>query len=531
VVLSRTGPLIALIFLLALQSRGADGFSAGNQIDFGEEGCFRITETRTHRKPGESLLEDEELEARAIIGSLWSHSLTRSKENLYDIRKLMDYEGLGFGENGSWIWHDVMNPVIDPVEIRKRQAAVREIHEGWETIGSVGNDLRDWYEMRSPGWFRVERNLPEMIPLDTDTWRLREQIEKKEERKYGALLVQELQGILRDLRYLEEILSRASAIRLVQIHSSLRRLFEEGAPLYDLEKAAAFKTSFVRTLEDLDAGRNHFAAGFQDLRRLLREFNLSFRVARHARENGWNAFPKILDRNPQLGPRIKIVNGVPTRYLREKGASAVVANSLEMDMDHGRVRILTGSNDSGKSTFIRMVVHFMVMASVGSPLPADSVELTPMSFILHTSPESDAAADDFGRLAAQADALDRQVTQRVTDDPFYFVIIDEVLSGTTSFLRGPSEKTYLNKLGNDSRALVIAVTHQWGSTRLEEYDPTTYRNFHLTADHEVRPGPMIDKREMLRSAMRIYAAAGWTKKDLENLEGEFYLENPDVQRP
>lgn len=95
----------------------------------------------------------------------------------------------------------------------------------------------------------------------------------------------------------------------------------------------------------------------------------------------------------------------------------------------GQFIILTGSNMSGKSTFLRTLGINMVLANTGAPVCANQAQIHPMPVIVSMR-MSDSLTDsesyffaEVKRLKQLMDELDKQVC---------FVLLDEILKGTNS---------------------------------------------------------------------------------------------------
>ena len=52
-----------------------------------------------------------------------------------------------------------------------------------------------------------------------------------------------------------------------------------------------------------------------------------------------------------------------------------VPNNINMSEENGKVLILTGPNMGGKSSYVRQVALLVILAQIGSFVPADSLEL------------------------------------------------------------------------------------------------------------------------------------------------------------
>lgn len=91
--------------------------------------------------------------------------------------------------------------------------------------------------------------------------------------------------------------------------------------------------------------------------------------------------------------------------------------------------ILTGSNMSGKSTFLRTLGVNMVLAGMGAPVCASAANLHPLR-ILVSMRQSDSLADSESYFFAEVKRLKFIIDQ--LHDEVCFVLLDEILRGTNS---------------------------------------------------------------------------------------------------
>lgn len=103
-----------------------------------------------------------------------------------------------------------------------------------------------------------------------------------------------------------------------------------------------------------------------------------------------------------------------------------VGNDIKFDSDF---MILTGSNMSGKSTFLRSLGINMVLAGAGSPVCADKAEIHPLP-VLVSMRLSDSLSDSESYFFAEVKRL-RFIMDQLKERRA-FVMLDEILRGTNS---------------------------------------------------------------------------------------------------
>ncbi|MDG1583017.1 DNA mismatch repair protein MutS [Pseudomonas sp. GOM6] len=169
-----------------------------------------------------------------------------------------------------------------------------------------------------------------------------------------------------------------------------------------------------------------------------------------------------------------------------------VANDLGLD-DDTRMLIITGPNMGGKSTYMRQTALIVLLAHIGSFVPAAACELSLVDRIFTRIGSSDDLAG--GRSTFMVEMSETaNILHNATDRSL--VLMDEVGRGTSTFdglSLAWSAAEHLAKL----RAWTLFATHYFELTVLPESEPVV-ANVHLNATehnerivflHHVLPGP------------------------------------------
>lgn len=169
-----------------------------------------------------------------------------------------------------------------------------------------------------------------------------------------------------------------------------------------------------------------------------------------------------------------------------------VANDLGLD-DSTRMLIITGPNMGGKSTYMRQTALIVLLAHIGSFVPAAACELSLVDRIFTRIGSSDDLAG--GRSTFMVEMSETaNILHNATDRSL--VLMDEVGRGTSTFdglSLAWSAAEHLAKL----RAWTLFATHYFELTVLPESEPVV-ANVHLNATehnerivflHHVLPGP------------------------------------------
>ncbi|HSO28134.1 MAG TPA: hypothetical protein VLS48_08700 [Anaerolineales bacterium] len=162
----------------------------------------------------------------------------------------------------------------------------------------------------------------------------------------------------------------------------------------------------------------------------------------------------------------------------------------------GELALITGSNMSGKSTFLRTLGVNQILAMTGGPVCADQLSLAP--FRLFTCIQvADSLADGISYFYAEVRRLKALLTALRQSDPYpLFFLIDEIFRGTNNREREQGSRAYVSALVGGFGAGVIS-THDLELTNLADIFPQA-RNLHfredisaerMVFDYKLRPGP------------------------------------------
>lgn len=130
-----------------------------------------------------------------------------------------------------------------------------------------------------------------------------------------------------------------------------------------------------------------------------------------------------------------------------------ITNSISFESQ--RFIVLTGSNMSGKSTFLRSLGINMILSGMGSVICAKSATVSPMD-VIASMRISDSVADDESFFYAEVKRL-KQIMDRLQQGPA-FVILDEILRGTNSDDKHSGTVTVLKRMV-ELKAIGAMATH------------------------------------------------------------------------
>lgn len=176
----------------------------------------------------------------------------------------------------------------------------------------------------------------------------------------------------------------------------------------------------------------------------------------------------------------------------------------------GEVVIITGSNMSGKSTFLRTLGANLALAYAGSPVAAQELRLIP--FRIFTSMNlSDSLSDGISFFYAEVRRLKALLNALDASQPYpLFFLIDEIFRGTNNRERQIGSQAFTQALAGKNGAGLIS-THDLELAHLA-YANAWLSNHHFREDiqgsqmvfnYKIRPGA-----SPTTNALRIMALAG-----------------------
>jgi len=194
-------------------------------------------------------------------------------------------------------------------------------------------------------------------------------------------------------------------------------------------------------------------------------------------------------RHPVVEARLAETHGV----VAGGAAKTFIANDTRLGHLH-RMQVITGPNMGGKSTYMRQVAIIVLLASMGSHVPAAACRLGPIDAI-HTRI---GAADDLAN-AQSTFMLEMTEAAQILHaaTPHSLVLMDEIGRGTSTFDGLALASGIATHLHDKTQAFTLFATHYFELTEF----PANHRaavNVHVSAAesgasivflHEIQPGP------------------------------------------
>ncbi len=223
----------------------------------------------------------------------------------------------------------------------------------------------------------------------------------------------------------------------------------------------------------------------QTIAHALAQLDTLAALAGHALTHNWCA--------PQLVSEPVLSLGQGRHPVVEKQIERFIANDCELGIER-KLLLITGPNMGGKSTYMRQVALIVLLAYMGSFVPASHASIGPIDRIFTRI----GAADDLagGRSTFMVEMTESAaILNGATENSL--VLMDEVGRGTSTFDGLALAWAIARHLIDSTHSYTLFATHYFELTQLPETHPTA-ANVHLSAVehkdsivflHAVQPGP------------------------------------------
>jgi hypothetical protein len=215
-------------------------------------------------------------------------------------------------------------------------------------------------------------------------------------------------------------------------------------------------------------------------------------LANFAYLNPAYTFPEITAENQEPGRSVLDARAIGHPLIPE---GLKVRNDYSIQ-GQGEISLITGSNMSGKSTFLRTIGVNLCLAYTGGPV--DAVYLQTVLFRLFTVIQvSDSLSNGISYFYAEVRRLKALLEALEAEEDFpLFFLIDEIFRGTNNRERRIGSQAYIRSLTQGKGSGLIS-THDLELVRLADENPAI-TNYHfreeiiggrMVFDFRLRPGP------------------------------------------
>ena len=220
--------------------------------------------------------------------------------------------------------------------------------------------------------------------------------------------------------------------------------------------------------------------------------------------------------------------------LNETSSGAFIANDTRLSAKQ-RMQIITGPNMGGKSTYMRQIAVIVLLASMGSYVPASACRLGPIDAI-HTRI---GAADDLANAQSTFMLEMLEAAQiLIAATPNSLVLMDEIGRGTSTFDGLALASAIATQLHDKTQAYTLFATHYFELTEFPAHHHAAI-NVHVSAAeagrdivflHEIQPGPASKSYgiQVARLAGMPAAVVNQARQTLAALESQATLNQAQV---
>ena len=288
------------------------------------------------------------------------------------------------------------------------------------------------------------------------------------------------------------------------------------------DRIADIEMRLFRQLCDQIASR---APALLKTARAVGRIDVAAALAEVARQNGY-VRPELVE-----GQELSIIAGRHPVVEKTQVEEPFTPNDLVFDQ-HGRLLIVTGPNMAGKSVYLRQAALIVLLAQIGSFVPADRAQIGLVDRIFTRIGAQDEVAA--GRSTFMVEMVETAyILAHAT--PRSLIILDEVGRGTSTYDGMAIARAVVEYLHNNPRlnARTLFATHYHELTELERYLPrVTNLNMAVAEEgdrvvflHKVIPGGAdrsygVHVAQLAGMPRAVINRANEILTELENLQSE-----------
>ena len=227
--------------------------------------------------------------------------------------------------------------------------------------------------------------------------------------------------------------------------------------LYSDEKALTLESEIFKDIKNYLLDRIDL---FKDAADAISDLDVLISLAIAARECGY-VKPKIVEAGSPLvikGGRHPVVESLITQKF--------IPNDCLLDNNENRTMIITGPNMAGKSTYMRQTALIVLMAHMGSFVPADSAEIPLTDKIFTRIGASDSLISDQSTFMVEMTETANILLNATKDS---LLILDEIGRGTSTFDGLSIAWAVVEYVTERVKAKTMFATHYHELTELENF--------------------------------------------------------------
>jgi len=243
-----------------------------------------------------------------------------------------------------------------------------------------------------------------------------------------------------------------------------------------LANAERYITAELKELEETILSADENAANleyelFEALRREIVEHmaRIQFTAMAVASIDALQSLADVAERNQYVKPTVTRGTGIKIKEGRHPVVEGLIGhgfvpNDSQMDKHTHRLAIITGPNMAGKSTYMRQVALIVLMAQLGSYVPATEAEIGIVDRIFTRVGASDDLATGQSTFMVEMTEVANILNNATADS---LVLLDEIGRGTSTFDGLSIAWAVLEHIASNIGAKTLFATHYHELTKLE----------------------------------------------------------------
>ncbi len=255
---------------------------------------------------------------------------------------------------------------------------------------------------------------------------------------------------------------------------------EDKLYVLEYEVFQEFRKEFIPVLKDLqniskEIARIDVLCGFADIARRYKYVK-----------------PEIYE----MGEKDGIINIKEGRHpiVERVSKEEFISNDVLLDFKNSNMAVLTGPNMSGKSTYIRQTAMIVLMAQMGSFVPAKKAEISLVDRVFTRVGASDDLSGGRSTFMVEMDEAANIVNNATK---YSLVILDEVGRGTSTYDGVSIAWALAEYLVKDIKARTLFATHYHELLKLSEKLPDKVKNYNVLVEEDLESGEVIFLRKIV----------------------------------
>jgi len=279
------------------------------------------------------------------------------------------------------------------------------------------------------------------------------------------------QTLVNSERYITEELKEKEEI-ILNAHSNLGKL--------EYELFNEFRESLLPNLEKL-----------QDLSRIIAQIDVLSNFAFVGIENSY-CKPEIYE----IGENDGLIEIEKGRHpiIESLSSEDFISNDTKISFKEGLVSILTGPNMAGKSTYIRQVATIVLMAQIGSFVPARSANISLVDRVFTRVGASDDLVRGRSTFMVEMDETANIITNATK---YSLIVLDEIGRGTSTYDGVSIAWSLAEYILNEVGSRTLFATHYHELLKLAEKYPVKAKNYNVLVEEDLEKGIVIFLRKIV----------------------------------